>query len=641
MAELKDKNAEVLPLHGELEWAEQKKCFDMYQKPKVVVATNIAQTSLTIPDIDVVVDTGKAKISMAKNGVQEIVLVDVSQAEIMQRMRRAGRTKNGKYILCSNIGIKERPEYTIPEIQRSILDRVVLQIAEFGLDAEELEFLHQPDKEAIVAAKRELTALGAFADNKITELGRKMVKIPVNVQLARMIVEAEKYGVTEQVITIAAICEIGGLLSKEGRYSHFTHEYESDLLAELDVWEAITKLKYIEFDKLGINKKNFFLIKDLIKKIKETVYGTIEITHNDDRNAILKSCLCGLVSHIYVQDYDVYRNNERKGLRLSKRSCVSEYSKIVIGTPKPIEFIDDYGYKRNMMLITFASEIGIRTLMELVPNAIEEEVKLQYVRYMDAVEITTVKRFAGVAIKTEVDYDRQHPKYEELKAEYEKNFNSVYSDDRQNEVVIDGKIFRVTHWWDGTVRIALDNATLYSTEQKEILLDSGEKVTVCVGEHQSTSIPALRNVVEAERINMIRKSKKWELEQIRIRNVLDVISYSNRIGKIELTKENGGYGNTPICAYVYIVFNKDGAVLKIGNDEELANSKNSEALEKLFLQEVEKKYGERKFSRQGGKKKKTLTESEMEAKKDFDSLVRETMHNLTIENAKESLAFLE
>ena len=152
---------------------------------------------------------------------------------------------------------------------------------------------------------------------------------------------------------------------------------------------------------------------------------------------------------------------------------------------------------------------------------------------MDAVEITTVKRFAGVAIKTEVDYDRQHPKYEELKAEYEKNFNSVYSDDRQNEVVIDGKIFRVTHWWDGTVRIALDNATLYSTEQKEILLDSGEKVTVCVGEHQSTSIPALRNVVEAERINMIRKSKKWELEQIRIRNVLDVISHSNQIGKIE------------------------------------------------------------------------------------------------------------
>ena len=237
--ELRNETAVVLPLHGEMDWEEQKKCFEKYSYSKVIVATNVAQTSLTIPDIDVVIDTGTARISIAKDGIQGLFLSEISVADIMQRKGRAGRTKEGKYILCSDTEIADRDEFTVPEIQRSILDRVVLLLASIGLDAENLEFYHQPDRKAISKAKVELTNIGALYENKVTDIGYKMVKIPVSVQFARMIVEAEKYGVTEQVMTIAAILEMGGLLEKETSYSDFTMEDSSDLLAELDVWNKI------------------------------------------------------------------------------------------------------------------------------------------------------------------------------------------------------------------------------------------------------------------------------------------------------------------------------------------------------------------------------------------------------------------
>ena len=258
MDELSKTNAVVLPLHGEMDWDEQSKCLESYSCPKVVVATNVAQTSLTIPDIDVVVDTATARVSVAKDGIQGLFLEEISLADIVQRKGRAGRTKDGKYILCSDYPIKFRKKNSTPEIQRSILDRVVLQMAEIGIDAEEIKFFHQPDVSAIQNAKKELNAIGALDGNEVTELGHKIVKMPVSVQLARMIVEAEKYGVTDQVITIAAIIEIGGLLERNANYIDFTAEDSSDLLAEYDVWKAINGMEYIDFRSMGIKKKNYF-----------------------------------------------------------------------------------------------------------------------------------------------------------------------------------------------------------------------------------------------------------------------------------------------------------------------------------------------------------------------------------------------
>ena len=644
--ELKQENATVLPLHGEMDWDEQKKCFEHYSNSKVIVATNVAQTSLTIPDIDVVVDTGEARISIAENGLQGLFLKDISRSDITQRKGRAGRTKSGKYFLCSDKSIISRNEYPIPEIQRSILDRVVLQLATIGLNAEELQFYHRPDIEAILTAKKELNIIGALSNNKVTELGYKIVKIPVSVQFARMIVEAEKYGVTEQVMTIASIIEMGGLLAKDGHYYSFTSERESDLLAELDVWNSINMMSYIDFKNLGIKKKTFFKVKEHIQKLKETLYGIVELTNNNDRKAIVKSCVCGLVSHIYVRDYHTYLGEDGTEVQLDKNSCISNYSQIIVGIPKKIEFKNCYGWISSLNLVSFASKIDVNTLFELAPNRIVKETNLRYSKSMDAVEITTASSFAGIVIDTEFHYDKTHPEYAELKRKYEElMYNGRPSDDMQEIIVIDDKQFKIYYnCWNKEGSVYIDNETLFTTNVKEVILDSGKKVhfrSELLIDREETNIVALKNAVEMKRLKQIREKRKKEYESIRITNLYDVIKNASKIGKIELTMNNGGYGNVPVLAYGYITLTKNTVTLKISDDEGVANSNTLEALQYLFLKEIDKKYGESKFSHQEGKKKKILTESEIEVKKDFDSLVREILLNLTIENSIENLEFLE
>ena len=639
-------NAMVLPLHGELDWEDQKKCFKHYPVSKVIVATNVAQTSITIPDIDVVIDTGEARISIAENGIQGLFLKPISRSDIMQRKGRAGRTKSGKYFLCSDIPMKYREEYSVPEIQRSILDRVVLQLATIGLDAEELEFFHQPDLSEIKLSKKALTDIGAFSEKQVTAIGRKIVKMPVSVQVARMIVEAEKYGVTEQVITIASIIENGGLLSKEGKYNDFTSEYKSDLLAELDVWKSINQMKYIDFQKLGINKRTFFRVKENIQKLKEALAGIVELTHNNDREAIVKSCLYGLVSHIYIRDYDnMYYSEDGSEVRLDRKSCVSYCPQIIVGIPKTIEFKDMYGCTDTMDLVNFVSKIDVSTLIELVPNKVIETTSLRYSASEDAVEVTINRSFLRNEIDYEIIYDYFNPQYSELKAKYEEEMRNKNYSRKQRVVMIDGKQFEVEYnSWEKRGIVYLDSETLFTTNVKELKLDSGEKVHFALTSlygRRETNIVALKNAVEMNRIKRLREGMRKEYDVLKVNTITDAIANASRIGKVELTMNNGGYGDTPIFVYGYIELKKNKVTFRIGDDENVAKSNTLEALQYLFMKEIEKRYGENKFSHQKGKKKQILTESEREVKEDFYSFVREVLANLTIENALENLEFLE
>lgn len=548
--------------------------------------------------------------------------------------------------MCSDIPMKYREEYSVPEIQRSILDRVVLQLATIGLDAEELEFFHQPDLSEIKLSKKALTDIGAFSEKQVTAIGRKIVKMPVSVQVARMIVEAEKYGVTEQVITIASIIENGGLLSKEGKYNDFTSEYKSDLLAELDVWKSINQMKYIDFQKLGINKRTFFRVKENIQKLKEALAGIVELTHNNDREAIVKSCLYGLVSHIYVRDYDnMYYSEDGSEVRLDRKSCVSYCPQIIVGIPKTIEFKDMYGCTDTMDLVNFVSKIDVSTLIELVPNKVIETTSLRYSASEDAVEVTINRSFLRNEIDYEIIYDYFNPQYSELKAKYEEEMRNKNYSRKQRVVMIDGKQFEVEYnSWEKRGIVYLDSETLFTTNVKELKLDSGEKVHFALTSlygRRETNIVALKNAVEMNRIKRLREGMRKEYDVLKVNTITDAIANASRIGKVELTMNNGGYGDTPIFVYGYIELKKNKVTFRIGDDENVAKSNTLEALQYLFMKEIEKRYGENKFSHQKGKKKQILTESEREVKEDFYSFVREVLANLTIENALENLEFLE
>ena len=368
--ELKGCNAVILPLHGELDYSEQKKCFQQYSLPKIVVTTNIAQTSITIPDIDAVIDSGVERRMEVFAGIQGLFLRNISRADCMQRKGRAGRTKEGKYILCSDYAWERRSEFSMPEIQRGILDQIVLHLATCGIDATQLEFFHQPSEVAISNAKTKLLNLGALKNNIVTPLGYKMSNVPISVEAARMIIEAEKYGVTEDAITIASILEVGSLLKRDGTYCRFTSETTSDLFAELDVWNFLKNSSFIDFDSLKINKKIYYRIKEHIQKMHEVLQGKIEITNTGDRKALRKACFAGLINNVFAYRGSFYVGEDGAPKYLEKKSCIWNKPNIIVGKPRMIEFVDRYGFYNTMEIITMSTAITLNELEEMASEFI-------------------------------------------------------------------------------------------------------------------------------------------------------------------------------------------------------------------------------------------------------------------------------
>ncbi|MBQ7881902.1 MAG: ATP-dependent RNA helicase [Treponema sp.] len=181
---------QVFQLHGEMAYEEQKVVFEHYEEGKIVLATNVAQTSITVPDIDFVIDTGTCKEMISHDGVSILTEVDISQADCSQRAGRAGRCKPGTYVLCSSIPFEHRQYFSKPEIQRISLENLVLKLATMGLDPLDIEFVHNPDRSNLTLAKNLLKKIGALGeDGSITEIGRQMEAMPVSARIARMLIE--------------------------------------------------------------------------------------------------------------------------------------------------------------------------------------------------------------------------------------------------------------------------------------------------------------------------------------------------------------------------------------------------------------------------------------------------------------------
>src|SRR5690348_837213 len=179
---------EVLPLYARLSAAEQHRVFQAHQRPRVVLATNVAETSLTVPGIRYVIDPGTARISRYSNRtkVQRLPIEPVSQASANQRKGRCGRTSDGICIrLYSEEDFLSRPEFTEPEILRTSLASVILQMAALNLgDVAAFPFLDPPESRNIADGLALLAELNAFKNGRITGLGRRLARLPVDPRLA-------------------------------------------------------------------------------------------------------------------------------------------------------------------------------------------------------------------------------------------------------------------------------------------------------------------------------------------------------------------------------------------------------------------------------------------------------------------------
>jgi ATP-dependent helicase HrpA len=207
---------EVLPLYSRLSAAEQHRVFQRRQASsyirRVVLATNVAETSLTVPGIHYVIDPGTARISRYSRGtkVQRLPIEPISQASANQRKGRSGRTADGICIrLYSQADFESRPEFTEPEILRTNLASVILQMAAIGLgDIPKFPFIDPPDARNIADGLTLLAELNAFSGGKITGLGRRLARLPVDPRIGRMILEADRNGCVREVLIIAAALSI-------------------------------------------------------------------------------------------------------------------------------------------------------------------------------------------------------------------------------------------------------------------------------------------------------------------------------------------------------------------------------------------------------------------------------------------------
>ncbi|EOX1578310.1 ATP-dependent RNA helicase HrpA [Vibrio cholerae] len=333
------RDTEIVPLYARLSAGEQNKIFQPHAGRRIVLATNVAETSLTVPGIKYVIDPGTARISRYsyRTKVQRLPIEPVSQASANQRKGRCGRTEEGICIrLYSEEDFLSRPEFTDPEILRTNLASVILQMTALGLgDIEAFPFVEAPDKRNIQDGVRLLEELGAINDQikdpkkRLTESGKQLARLPIDPRLARMVLEASKLGCLKEVMIIASALSIQDprerpsdkQQSADDKHRRFNHE-DSDFLTLVNLWHYISQqqkaLTSNQFRRqCKLDYLNYLRVREWQDVYTQLHQSTREMGFklNDEPgsyHAVHSAILVGLLSHIGMKDQE---KNEYHGAR--------------------------------------------------------------------------------------------------------------------------------------------------------------------------------------------------------------------------------------------------------------------------------------------------------------------------------------
>ena len=240
---------EILPLFGRLSASDQQRIFQRGDRRRIVLSTNVAETSLTVPGIRYVVDTGMARISRynARTHTHRLPIEPVSQSSADQRKGRCGRLEGGICIrLYGEEDFESRPRFTSPELQRANLADVILRMLAHRIgDVRTFPFLDPPREQAIQGGIRQLQELGALDQRQqLTRLGRRMARMPIAPTVARMVLQADQEGVLEEVLVVAAAISVQDPRERpmelkaqaDEMHRRFVHP-ESDFLTLTNIWK--------------------------------------------------------------------------------------------------------------------------------------------------------------------------------------------------------------------------------------------------------------------------------------------------------------------------------------------------------------------------------------------------------------------
>ncbi|SKA59161.1 ATP-dependent RNA helicase HrpA [Enterovibrio nigricans] len=334
------RDTEILPLYARLSSAEQNRVFQTHGGRRIVLATNVAETSLTVPGIKYVIDPGTARISRYsyRTKVQRLPIEPVSQASANQRKGRCGRVSDGICIrLYSEDDFLSRPEFTDPEILRTNLASVILQMTAIGLgDIAAFPFVQPPDSRNISDGVRLLEELGAMKEGKskddpkhLTEIGRALARLPIDPRLARMVLESAKLGALNEVMVIASALSIQDPRERpsdkqqqsDEKHRRFADK-ESDFLSYVNLWEYIKEQqKELSGNQFRKQCKKEYLNYLRVREWQDVHFQIRQVVHElgykinqepADYQSVHMALLAGLLSHIGLKDQE---KNEYQGAR--------------------------------------------------------------------------------------------------------------------------------------------------------------------------------------------------------------------------------------------------------------------------------------------------------------------------------------
>lgn len=378
-------NMAILPIYAALPPEKQREVFAEYAgKRKVVIATNIAETSITIDGIVYVIDTGRVKQLNfhPETNIQSLDVVEHSKAGCRQRAGRAGRTKPGIcYHLYTRDNFDLREDFTEPEILRTNLSSIVLAMEVIGIeDVIGFDFIDQPSPEAFESAYKELIILGAIKKDGrgLTETGKKMASLPLEPRISKMILEAERLGCVEPVVTIAAMISTRNVFyrpkdEEEQRLADMMHSRfknsASDVLSLLQVWR--------EYEQSGKSGRwchdNFLRFKALIEadKIRTQILQILDRLGMDTKEkdckdeVVVRAVVSGLIYSLCCQSeewkgYEGLLNGNLYGVFIFPGSSLS--------FAEPKCFVAVNVRKTTRKFAHFITEVKPEWLLDLVPD---------------------------------------------------------------------------------------------------------------------------------------------------------------------------------------------------------------------------------------------------------------------------------
>jgi ATP-dependent helicase HrpB len=425
----------LLPLHGELEPRAQDAAVARYEQRKVVVATNVAETSLTIDGVRLVIDSGLARIPRydANRGINTLLIDKISQANADQRAGRAGRTAPGVCMrLWSRDEHSHRPAQELPEIKRLDLAEVVLTLKAAGVeDLRKFRWLEKPDEISLAHAEELLTDLGALkvvaqasrlcdsetADQleahrreacatTITPIGRKMLAFPLHPRYARMLLAAQEFGCVHQACLVAALTQGRDLLLRN--VDKTTNDFREDLLGEKatsDFWILMRAWNYAAQNqfrldvcrKLGIHAVTARQVGPLLEQFLRIAKSEgLDTKPREVKDEALQKCiLIGFSDRVARRlDQGTLRCelvHNRRGV-LARESVVGHSELIVVAEVREVE-----GREVNTIL-SLATAIDAAWLREFFPGDIESDLHVQFDAQQKRVVAAELLKFRGLAL---------------------------------------------------------------------------------------------------------------------------------------------------------------------------------------------------------------------------------------------------